>query len=116
MRVLYCGCALYVYSLSGKTDRETVRENKGYYGGSAVGFVSSFLLDNRKEGLDVRGGRSPNWVNHVYLCLSGFYVFCVLVFFHIFYVLHCSIIYNFLTTGLRKRNILLFLTVYMHAD
>ena len=48
-----------------ETERETVRENKGYCSGSAVGFVSSFLLDNIKEGLDVRGGRSPNWVNHV---------------------------------------------------
>ena len=43
-----------------ETDRETVRENKGYYIGSVVGFVSSFLLDNRKEGLAVRGGHSPN--------------------------------------------------------
>ena len=43
-----------------ETERETVRENRGYYSVSAVGFVSSFLLDNRKEGLAVQGGRRPN--------------------------------------------------------
>ena len=61
-----------------------MRENIGYYDGSAVGFVSSFLLDNRKEGLAVRGRRSANWVNHVYLCLSGFMCFVCLYFPHIF--------------------------------
>ena len=74
-----------------------MRENRGYYNRSTVGFVSSFLLDNRKEGLAVQGGRSPNWVNHVISVSLWFYVFCVHVFFRIFYVLHCSIIYNFLT-------------------
>ena len=86
MRVLYCGFALCVFS-ERETERETVRENRGYYSRYAVGFVSSFLLDNRKEGLAVRGGRSPNWENHVYLCLSGFMCFCVLVFFA--YVMCC---------------------------
>ena len=72
-------CIVCVFS-ERETDRETVRENIGYYNRSVVGCVSSFLLDNRKEGLAVRGGRSPNWVNHV-LCLSGFMCFfCVLVF------------------------------------
>ena len=69
-----------------------MRENRGYYNGSAVGFVSSFLMDNRKEGLAVRGGRSPNWVNHVYLCLSGFMFFVCLCFLHILCVtLLCNI-------------------------
>ena len=88
-----------------ETERETVRENKGYYRGSAVGFVSSFLFDNVKEGLAVRGGRSPNWVNHVYLCLFGFMCFFCACIFCIFYVLHCSIIYNFLTIGIRAEGI-----------
>ena len=81
-----------------------MRENRGYYNGSAVGFVSSFLLDNRKEVLAVQGGRSPNWVNHVFLCLSGF-IFFLFLCFRIFYMLHCSIIYNFLTTGIRAKGI-----------
>ena len=73
-------------------ERKTVRENRGYYSGSAVGFVSSFLLDNRKEGLAIQGGRSPNWVNHVYLCLSGFMCFVCLYFPHILCVaLLCNI-------------------------
>ena len=75
-------CIVCVFS-ERETERETVRENKGYYSGSAVGFVSSFLLDNRKEGLAVRGGRSPNSVNHVYLCLSIFMCFVCLYFPHI---------------------------------
>ena len=71
---------------------ETKRENRGYYSGSSVGCVSSFLLDNRKEGLVVRGGRSPNWVNHVYLCLSGFMCFVCFCFSHILCVaLLCNI-------------------------
>ena len=37
-----------------------MRENRGYYSRSVVGCVSSFLLDNRKEGLAVRGGCGPN--------------------------------------------------------
>jgi len=64
-------------------ERDTVRENRGYYNRYAVGFVSSFLLDNRKEGLAVWGGNSPNWVNHVYLCLSGFMCLGCLYFPHI---------------------------------
>ena len=84
-------CIVCVFS-ERETDRETVRENSGYYSGSAVGFVSSFLLDNRKEGLVFRGGRSPNLVNHVYLCLSGFMCFVCFYFPHILCVaLLCNI-------------------------
>ena len=69
-----------------------MRENKGYYNGSNVGCVSSFLLDNRKEGLAVRGGRSPNWVNHIFPRLSGFMCFVCLCFPHILCVaLLCNI-------------------------
>ena len=74
-----------------ETKRETVKENRGYYSGSAVGFVSSFLLDNRKEGLVVQGGRSPNWVNHVYMCLSSFMCFLCFYFPHILCV---ALLYN----------------------
>ena len=83
-------CIVCVFS-ERETERETVRENRGYYSGSAVGFVSSFLLDNRKEGLVVRGGHSQNWVNHVYLCLSSFMSFVCLYFPHILCV---ALLYN----------------------
>ena len=63
-------CILGARNREGDCERE-----QGYYSGYVVGFVSSFLLDNRKEGLVVRGGRSPNWVNHVYLYLSSFMCF-----------------------------------------
>ena len=92
MRVLYCGCVLYVYLSKRETERETMRENRGYYNKSTVGFFSSLLLDNIKERLVVRGGRSPNWVNHIYLCLSGFMCFVCLYFLHILCVaLLCNI-------------------------
>ena len=83
-------CNVCVFS-ERETERETVRENRGYYSRSVVGFVSSFLLDNRKEGLAVRGGRSPNWVNHVYLCLSGFMCFVCLYF---PYILCVALLHN----------------------
>ena len=68
-----------------------MRENKGYYSKYVVGFVSSFLLDNKKEGLVVRGGCSQNWVNHVYLCLSGFMCFVCLYF---PYILCVALLHN----------------------
>ena len=46
-------------------------------------FFLFILLDNRKEGVVIQGGRSPNWVNHVYLCLSSFMCFVCLYFLHI---------------------------------
>ena len=46
-------------------------------------FCLFILLDNIKEGLAARGGRSPNWVNHIYLCPSSFMCFLCLYFLHI---------------------------------
>jgi len=69
-----------VYSVSEKQRGETVRENREYYSSFAVGCVSSFCWIIEKEGLAVWGGRSPNWVNHVYLCLSCFVRFLCLYF------------------------------------
>ena len=55
MRVLHCDCVI-VFS-ERETDRETVRENRGYYNGFAVGCVSSFCWKiERKDwlfGVDV---------------------------------------------------------------
>jgi len=42
MRALYLRLVIDVYSLSEKQRGETVRENKGYYSGFAVGCVTSF--------------------------------------------------------------------------
>ena len=42
-------CIMCVFS-GRETERETVRENKGYYSGSAIGFVSSFCwIIERKD-------------------------------------------------------------------
>ena len=43
MRVLYCGCVLYVYFQREKQIGR-LRENIGYYNGSTVGFVSSIFV------------------------------------------------------------------------
>ena len=56
MRVLYYGSGWYVFSEQ-ETERETVRENRGYYNGSILGCVSSFFwIIERKDwlfGVDV---------------------------------------------------------------
>ena len=83
-------CITCVFS-KWEIDRETVRENRGYYSGSAVGFCLFILLDNRKEGLAVRGGCIPNWVNHVYLCLFTFMFFMFLYF---PYILCVALLHN----------------------
>ena len=56
------------------------------------------LLDNIKGRTGCFCEHSPNWVNHIYLHLS---CFMCLYFCNIFYVFHFSVIYNFLTTGIR---------------
>ena len=51
MRVLYCSCVFCVFSKR-ETNREIVRENRGYYSRSAVGCVSSFCwIIERKDWL-----------------------------------------------------------------
>ena len=82
--------------MSEKQRGETVRENRGYYCGSAVGCVSSFCwIIERKDwlfGVDVG---QTGWTT--YICVS--LVLCILCVYIsiIFYVFHCSVIYNFLT-------------------
>ena len=87
---MLCLCIICVFT-ERETERETLREKRGCYNGSAVGFVSLFLLDNRKEVLAVQGGRSPNWVNHVYMYIFGFMCFVCLYFLHIIRV---SLLHN----------------------
>jgi hypothetical protein len=52
------------------------------------------LLDNNKEGPNnFSGGRSPHWVNHVYMCLYCIvYLLCFISAFVLFY---CSVILFF---------------------
>ena len=87
--VVYCMCILGARNREGDCERE-----KRILQRICCRFCLFILLDNIKEGLVVRGGRSPNLVNHVYLCLSGFMCFVCLYFLHI-YVFHCSVIFNF---------------------
>jgi len=94
MRALYLRlwnrCVFYV---SEKQRGETVRENRGYYNRFIVGCVSSFCwIIERKDlmfGVDVAQTR---WTAYIYVSL----VLCVYIS-TIFYVFHCSVIYNFLT-------------------
>jgi hypothetical protein len=60
------------------------------------------LLDNKKEGpRNFSGGRSPHWVNHVYL-VSLLYCVSSVFYFHICFILllHDPV---FLTTGIRAK-------------
>ena len=47
-----------------------MRERRGSYRGFCCRLYPFILLDNKKEGPgNFSSGRSPHWVNHVYLCL-----------------------------------------------
>ena len=88
-------CIVCVFS-ERETERDTMRENRGYYNESVVGCVSSFCwIIERKDwlfGVDVA---QTGWTT--YICVS--LVLCVscACIFRIFYVLHCSITYIFST-------------------
>ena len=91
MRVLYYdygfGCILGARNIEGDCEREQRILQRIYYR-----LCLFILLDNRKEGMVVWGGRNPNWVNHAYFCLSDFKCFLCLCFPHILYVvLLCNI-------------------------
>lgn len=72
---------------------EIVWEQRGNYNRSVLGCISY----KRNDWIFLHGC-SLNQVNHVYMCLSCFMCFMCLYFYNIFYVFHCSIIYNFLTS------------------
>jgi len=74
-----------------------MRENKGYYNGSAIGCVSSFCwIIERKDWLFKEDIAQTGSTTYIYVCLF-LCVFCVYIF-AILYVFHCSVIYNILTT------------------
>ena len=83
---VYCMCILKVRNIYGDYEREQRILQR-----ICCRLCLFILLDNRKEGLAIRGGCSPNWVNHVYLCLSGFMCFVCLYFSHILCV---SLLHN----------------------
>ena len=73
-----------------------MRENRGYYRGSVVGCVSSFCwIIKRKDWLFGVEVAQTGWTTYicVSLVLCVFYVYISAI----FYVFHCSVIYNFLT-------------------
>jgi hypothetical protein len=73
---------------------ETVRERRGIYSGFVVGCIPSFCWIIIKEGPEnFSGGRSPHWVNHVYLCL--YCIVYLLCFISPFFLFYCSAILFF---------------------
>jgi hypothetical protein len=79
-----------------------VRERRGSYNGCVVGCIPSFCWIIIKEGPgNFSGGRSPHWVNHIYLCLYCI-VYLLVFYFHICFILllHDPV---FLTTGIRAK-------------
>ena len=93
--VVHCMCILRTRNREGDCEREQRILHR-----ICCRLCLFILLDNIKEGLAVRGGGSPNRVNHIYLYLSSFICFLCLCF-HIFYVFYFSVIYNFIKTGFR---------------
>ena len=84
---VYCMCILGARNREGDCEREHRILQR-----ICCRFCLFILLDNRKEGLAIRGVRSPNWVNHVYLRLSSFMCFVCFYFPHILCVaLLCNI-------------------------
>ena len=84
---MYCMCILRARNIHGVCEREQRILQR-----ICCRLCLFILLDNIKEGLDVLGGHSLNWVNHVYLCLSSFMFFVCLCFLHILCVsLICNI-------------------------
>jgi hypothetical protein len=73
-----------------------MRERRRSYNMCVVGCILSFYWIIIKEGLgNFFGGRSPHWVNHVYLSLyCMMYLMCFISAFVLFY---CSAILFFLT-------------------
>jgi hypothetical protein len=73
---------------------ETMRERRGSYSEFVVGCIHSFCWIIIKEGPDnLFGGRSPHWVNHVYLCL--YCIVYLLCFISVFVLFYCSTIMFF---------------------
>jgi hypothetical protein len=67
---------------------DTVRERRESYNGCVVGCIPSFA-DNKKEGPgNFSDGRSPHWVNHVYMCL--YCIVYLLCFISAFFLFYCS--------------------------
>jgi hypothetical protein len=64
-----------------------VRERRGSYKWVCCRLYPFILLDNKKEGpANFSGGRSPHWVNHVYMCLYCIvYLLCFISTFVLFY-------------------------------
>jgi hypothetical protein len=81
---------------------EIVRKRRGSYNKCVVGCIPSFYWTIINEGPgNLSGGRSPHWVNHVYLCL--YCIVSLLCFIYAFVLFYCSVI-------------LLFLTILPHRD
>ena len=99
MRELYCGCVLsrILYSERGYCE---IMKRKLHW--LSCRLYPLIFLYNKKEGPDnFSSGRSPHWVNHVYLCLYCIvYLMCFIsAFFFILFL--CDPI--FITTGTREK-------------
>jgi hypothetical protein len=65
-----------------------VRERRGSYSGFCCRLYPFICWIITKEGPgNFFGGRSPHWVNHVYLCLSC--IVCLLCFISAFVLFYC---------------------------
>jgi hypothetical protein len=99
MRELYCGCVSLriLYSEIGYCERKKRKLQR-----LCCRLYPFILLDNKKEEpRNFSGGRSPHWVNQVYMFLYCImYLLCFISAFVLFYF---SVILFFLTTGIREK-------------
>jgi hypothetical protein len=99
MRELYCSCVLLqiLYYERGDYERKKMRLQR-----MCCRLYPFILLDNKKEGPgNFSGGCSPQWVNHVYLCL--YCIVYIVCFIFAFVLIYCSANLFFLTTGMRAK-------------
>jgi hypothetical protein len=92
MRELYCDCVSLriFYSERGDCERKKRELQRVCY--RLYPFI---LLDNKSEGpSNFSGGRSPHWMNHIYLCL--YCIVYLLYFISAFvFLFYCSMILFF---------------------
>jgi hypothetical protein len=99
MREMYCGYVSLRILYSERGDCERKKRKLQWVCCRLYPFICWIII---KEGPgNFSGGRSPHWVNHVYLCLYCIvYLLCFISAFVLFY---CSCDPVFLTTGIRVK-------------
>ena len=99
MREMYCNYDIIANIVFKRIDCERKKRKLQWVCCRLYPFI---LLDNKKEGPDnFSGGRSPHWVNHIYLCLYCIVYLLCFISAVIFILFLCDLV--FLTNGIRVK-------------